>query len=298
MSRFENDKIKTELLAVCVSLGLALLKGATAFWTGALTLFASALDSLLDFLVSSLNLFALVVSQKGPDEDHMFGHEKAEALGGLFQSLMIIASAAYLIYSSYERLHHSFQLQHLNEGMGVILISMVASFYLTYRLRKTSRDTGSMVLKADAIHYSVDLYAYIVLLVTFALIQLSGWLWWDPVVTLPLSLYIAYQGFGVGKEAVDELMDRETSPEALITVKNVVAQHAPEVVGMHNFKSRRAGGKRYMQFHVEMKRNLSFHKVHEITELLVKEIRNLLGNVHVIIHPDPEGHGEDESDLM
>jgi ferrous-iron efflux pump FieF len=298
MPRSEHDKIRTELLAVCVSLGLALLKGATAFWTGALTLFASALDSLLDFLVSSLNLFALVVSQKGPDEDHMFGHEKAEALGGLFQSVMIVASAAYLIYSSFQRLHHPFELKHLNEGMGVILISMAASFYLTYRLRRVSRETGSMVLKADAIHYSVDLYAYLVLLVTFALIQLSGWLGWDPVVTLPLSLYIAYQGFGVGKEAVDELMDRETSPEALVTVKQVISRHCPQVTGMHNFKSRRAGGKRYIQFHVEMKRDLSFHKVHEITEVLVREIRELLGNVHVIIHPDPEGHGEDESDLM
>jgi divalent metal cation (Fe/Co/Zn/Cd) transporter len=113
-----------------------------------------------------------------------------------------------------------------------LLISMAASFYLTYRLRKTSRETGSVVLKADAIHYSIDLYAYVVLLVTFALIQLSGWRLWDPIVTFPLSAYIAYQGFGVGKEAVDELMDRETSPEVLITVKQVVARHAEEVIAV------------------------------------------------------------------
>ncbi len=298
MNFLQNKKLRVALLAVSVSLGLALLKGATAFWTGTLSLFASALDSLLDFIVSSLNLFALMISQKGPDEDHMFGHEKVEALGGLFQSLMIMASAGYLIYSSIERLHHPFELKHLNAGMGIIVISMMASFTLAFRLKKTAQETGSIVLKSDALHYAVDLYAYLAILLAFALIQLSGWSLWDPLVTLPLALYVFYQGLMVGKEAVDELMDREKSPVTFETVKQIIAHHAPTVIGMHNFKSRRAGGKRYIQLHVEIKRDLTFHQVHKITEQLAAEIRQGLGNVHVIIHPDPEGFGEDASDAI
>lgn len=298
MTALKGKQIRVEFLAVGVSLGLALLKGTAAFWTGTLSLLASALDSVLDFIVSSLNLFALVVSQKGPDQDHMFGHEKAEALGGLFQSFMILASGGYLIYSSFKRFYHPFDLRHLPEGMGVLLVSMAASFFITYRLKKTARETGSILLKSDSLHYAVDLYSYGVLLITFILIEFSGWRLWDPIVTIPLALYIGFQGFRVGKEAVDELMDRETSPEILLLVKEMISRHAPEVIGMHNFKSRRAGGKRYIQFHVEVKRTLTFYKVHEITEALAAEIRRVFGNVHVIIHPDPEGSEADESDLM
>jgi len=294
----QHTKIREELLAVLLSLALAIIKGTAAFYTGALTLLASALDSLLDFLVSSLNLFVLVVAHKAPDADHPFGHEKAEALGGLFQSFFILVSAAYLFYSSYERLHHPFELSHLGWGMAVIVLSILVSLVLTLRLKKAAHQTGSIVLKTDSLHYAIDLYSYGAVLIALALIQFSGWPLWDPILTFPLALYIAYQGASLGKEAIDELMDRESSPETLETVQKIVQSYAPQVVGMHNFKTRRAGNRRFIQFHVEIKHNLSFEKVHQITENLVADIRRAVNNAHVIIHPDPEGHGLDESDLM
>ena len=93
-------------------------------------------------------------------------------------------------------------------------------------------------------------------------------------------------------------MDREASPETLEKVCEIVGRHRPEVIGMHNFKTRHAGGKKFVQFHLEMKRHLTFEEVHEITEGIVGEIRAALGKVQVIIHPDPEGTGTDPSDLM
>ncbi len=294
---FREKKQREELIAVLVSLGLALLKGGAAIATGTLSLLASALDSLMDFLVSSVNLFALVVSHKEADADHPFGHEKAEALGGLFQSVILILTSGFLIYSSIQRFHHPFVLDHLDLGMAVIVFSILMSFWISFRLKKTARQTGSMVLKSDAIHYSVDLYSYVAILLAFILIKFTGWKAWDPLMTLPIALYIGVQGLGVGREAVDELMDRETSPEIRHKVHEIISLHKPLVLGMHNFKSRRAAGKRFIQFHLEMKKHLSFEHVHEITEKIAKEIRTEMGNVHVIIHPDPEGHGEDESDL-
>ncbi len=297
MKFLQEKKQREELIAVGVSLGLAVLKGSAALWTGTLSLFASALDSLLDFCVSSVNLFALMVSHKEPDLNHPFGHEKAEALGGLFQSLVLVLTAGFLIYSSLQRLHHPFEISHIKEGMVVILISLVASIWLTLRLKRSARQTGSIVLKSDALHYAVDIYSYGGILIAFFLIQFTGFKFWDPLITLPIALYLAFQGVGVGREAIDELMDKETSPEIRDKVQQILLQHSSTVMGMHNFKSRRAAGKRFIQFHMEMKKHLSFEHVHEITESIVKEIRENLGKVHVIIHPDPEGHGQDESDL-
>ena len=295
--RVRGGKEKEEFLAVVFSLSLTLIKGTAAFWTVSLSLFASALDSLLDFFMSGLNLFTLSVAGKEADEDHTYGHEKAEALAGLFQSVLILFSAAYLVYSSFVRFGRVFEVQHLFVGMGVMGISMIGSLWITYRLRRAAKVTGSVVLKTDALHYAMDLYTQGAVLLAFVLIRLSGWRLLDPLVTLPIALYIAQQAFQVGKEAVDELMDREASPETRQVVQEIVARHAPQVVGMHNFKSRHAAGKHFIQFHVEMKRRLSFDEVHEITERIVEEIRQALGKVQVIVHPDPEGTGTDESDL-
>lgn len=296
---FQGRKEREELLAVFVSLLLAVVKGIFAFWTGALSLFASALDSLFDFFVSSINLVTLIVSQRKPDEDHQFGHEKAEALAALFQGLLIIVSAGYLIYSSFQRFWRPFEIKHVTQGMAIITLSMMASLWLAFRLRRSSRATGSLVLKTDALHYATDLYGQGGILIALALIQWSGWRLWDPLVTLPLSLYIAWQGFFVAKEAIDELMDREKiSPEISQEVRRIISRHKPYVIDLHNFKTRRAGGKRFIQLHIEMKRDLTFEKVHEVTETITHEICRAFGNVSVIIHPDPEGVYEDESDRM
>jgi ferrous-iron efflux pump FieF len=291
-----RDKEREEFLAVGVSFGLMLLKGTVALWTGSLSLLASALDSLLDFLVSGVNLFSLIVSRRKPDWDHAFGHEKAEALAGLLQGFIILLSAGYLIYASFDRLRHPLSLSHLNEGIGVIGLSLAASLWLARRLRQTAMDTGSIVLKADAFHYATDLYSQGGILAALVLIQWSGWQWLDPSITIPISLYIGFQATKIGKEAVDDLMDRETSSQPRMTVQEIVARHRPQVVGMHNFKTRRAGEKRFIQFHVEVKRNLSFERVHEMTEAIAGEVRQAFGNVQVIVHADPEGTGRDESD--
>lgn len=296
--KIRGGKEGEEFLAVVFSLSLALVKGTAAFWTGSLSLFASALDSLLDFFMSGLNLFTLTISGKEADEDHTYGHEKAEALAGLFQSVLILFSAGYLIYSSFVRFGRPFEVQHLFVGMGVMGISMGGSLWITYRLRRGAKVTGSVVLKTDALHYAMDLYTQGAILIAFVLIRLSGWRLLDPLVTLPIALYIAQQAFKVGKEAVDELMDREASPETRQVVQEIVARHAPQVIGMHNFKSRHAAGKKFIQFHLEMKRQLAFEEVHEITEKIVEEIRRVFSKAQITIHPDPEGTGIDQSDLM
>lgn len=296
-SFLKGKKQQEELIAVCVSLGLAILKGFAALWTGSLSLLASAFDSFLDFCISSVNLFALTVSHRPPDSEHAFGHGKAEALGGLFQSFVLILTAGFLVYSSIQRLRQPFELSHLGAGMGVIAFSLLVSLWLGLRLRRSARRTGSIVLKSDAVHYMVDLYSYGAILIAFLLIQFTGLKFWDPLITIPIAFYLALQGSGIGKEAINELMDKEDSPEILERVQEILSRHA-SIRGMHNFKSRRVAGKRFIQFHMEMKRSLSFEQAHEITELIVEEIQDTWEDAQVIIHSDPEGHGQDASDLQ
>ena len=292
-----GEKERVELFAVGLSFILALVKGGTALWTGTLALFASSLDSLFDFFVSGVNLLAIRVAQKGADEDHAYGHEKAEALAALFQSLFILLSVGSLVYSSVSRLKNPPPIRHLTGGMIVLVLSVLSSLIIAYRLKQTALRTGSVILKTDALHYSMDLFTQGAILVVFGLMELTHWRLLDPLITIPIVLYVGWQAIRIGKEAVDELMDRETSPETQSRVLEIVRRFRPEVIGIHNFKSRRAAGKRFIQFHVEMKKDLTFERVHDLTETITAEIRRSFEKAQVIIHPDPEGSGEDESDL-
>ncbi len=290
--------IKAERIACGVSFVLALAKAVFAIWTGALSLFASALDSLMDFFVSGINLFSLKVADRPADADHAFGHGKAEALAALFQSIVIIISAFYLLYSCLARFFGGVTPRHIEGGALILLLSLPVSYYLTRLLRSTAKRTQSVVLQTDALHYAMDLFTNCGILISFIMIRLTGWGWLDPLVTLPIALYIAALSLRLGKRAVDELMDRDISPEIRASVEKILERHAPLVVNMHNFKSRRAGAKRFLQLHLDMKKDLTFLEVHELEEQIAGEIRRELGNVQVMIHADPEGHGLDQTDLM
>ncbi|MBI2981836.1 MAG: cation transporter [Deltaproteobacteria bacterium] len=293
-----DSKVKEELIAISASLLLAVGKGIASLWTGSLALVASMLDSLMDFFISGINLFSLKIADRPADEDHAYGHGKAEAIAGFFQSLVILASVIYLVYAGLLRLRNDTPLEHLGGGGGIILLSMAVGFWLSRRLKRQALLTASVVLKTDSLHYAMDLYAYGGILLSFFLIKLTGWVWLDTVVTFLIALYITVQAFRVGKQAVDELMDKELDPGVRQAVEGIVKRHRPEVLGIHNFKSRHAASKWFLQFHLVLKRDLSFEEVHELEERIAGEIRRELGNVHVTIHADPEGTGLDQTDLM
>ncbi len=293
-----DNKIREEAIACVASLLLAIGKGAAFLWTGALTLLASSLDSLLDFFVSSVNLFSLVVAQRPADADHSYGHGKAEAIAGLFQSLLIFGSAIYLVVASVRRFAHAEPLRHLDGGIVVIFVSMLAGGWLAWRLHRRANMTGSVVLKTDSLHYVTDVYTYGGILVSLVAIRLTGWTVLDPLVTLPIAGAICWQAVRLGKQTIDELMDREVSPELREQIWEIVKRHHPDVIGMHNFKSRQAAAKKFVKFHLDMRRDLTFEEVHELEERIAGEIRRELGNIHVTIHADPEGHGLDQTDLM
>ena len=292
------DKIREEKIACAASLLMAGGKLTAFFWTGSLALAASALDSLMDFFVSGINLFSLRVADRPADADHGYGHGKAEAIAGLFQSLLILGSAGYLLFVSLHKFSGGVSLHHLEGGIGVTVVSFAAGLWITRRLTRAAALTGSVVLQTDSLHYSMDLYTYGGILVSFALIRWTGWGFLDPMMGALIAITIGYLAVKVGRRAVDELMDREISPEVREAIRAIVERYRPDVLGMHNFKSRQAASKKFVQFHLDMRRDLAFVEVHELEERIAGEIRRELGNIHVTIHADPEGHGLDQTDLL
>lgn len=268
----------TASLLVAAKLGVWLL-------TGSVSLLASLVDSLMDVLASAINLVAVRWSLAPPDDEHRFGHGKAESLAGLGQATFIAGSALFLVFHVADRLVNPRPLEHIGIGIGVMVFSMIATALLIGLQRFVIRRTGSVAIRADSLHYVSDLLTNAGILLALGL-ALGGWLWADPVIGLLVAGYVLWSAIKIGVDAVQTLMDREL-PEADQRQILEVATRPPEVTGVHELRTRQAGRVRFIQLHLELPAELPLLETHAIAERVASELRAAFPGADVIIHQDP-----------
>jgi cation diffusion facilitator family transporter len=283
----KNKKLQTAVFPIVVSLFLIIVKILFGFLTNSISIFASAVDSLLDFAASSINYFSINKAEKPADKEHRFGHGKAEGLAGLFQSFVVLSSSLYLIYVSINRLITGTTLQSLNSGILIMAFSAILSFLLAKHLKKVADDTESIALGADSLHYSSDVYTNVGIILGLIIVRLTGFVFIDSLVSLFVAIYIIWAAVCVFKEAVDILMDRELSKETVKEIEEIILKHQPVVKSFHKMRTRRSGSKRFIEFHLVMDHNLSFVDSHNLAEEIIKDIESNVPNSDVTVHVDP-----------
>lgn len=253
--------------------------------TGSVSLLASLVDSVMDSLASLINLFAIRYSLQPADDDHRFGHGKAEPLAGLAQAAFIAGSAVFLIFHAIDRLRYGQQLEQVGIGIGVMVLAILMTLVLLAIQRYVIRKTGSTAIRADSLHYLTDLLTNISIL--FALyLSTRGWTWADPVFAIGVAIYIFYSAFQIGHEAFQQLMDRELPPELLEQIRDT-AMASPEVTGIHEVRTRQSGQTQFVQLHLELEENMSLKQAHAIADEVEANIKVYLPDAEVIIHQDP-----------
>ena len=285
-----NEKQKAIRLSVGVASLLAILKFGTGVLTHSLGILASGVDSLLDVFVSTINFFTLRKAEEPPDADHAYGHGKAESIAGLFQSLFIGVSGVVIIAESIRRLimqnHH---VGHLGMGMGAMLFSMAATSLLIQRLKFVARHNPSIVLDSERLHFASDFYSNLGVIVILFLVRLTHRVVFDLLVSLTIALYIFWQSMHLLRRSIDELMDREISPELHEKIKKIIFGHDPRIVDFHNLRTRRVGNKIFIDFHVVLRGEESFREAHNLTESLISAIAREIPDCDLTVHTDPEG---------
>ena len=275
-------------LSIMAAAFLIVLKSATGYYTGSISVWASLLDSAMDVFASTINLFAVRAAARPPDADHAYGHGKVESLAGLFQALVITASGLFLIYEAIRRIMRPPATSAELLGIGSMLIAMGVSVALVARLRRVARQTDSLVLRADALHYATDVYTNGGALVALLIVWLSGWRLADPIVSIALSLYILYSAFGVGRESIDVLMDKRLPPEVDEQIAEIVGRyHARGVLGFHDLRTRRSGAQKFIDLHLEVERDKSLEEAHALTVQVLRAIEAEIPRARVQIHTDP-----------
>lgn len=283
-------KTSTARLSIYAAAFLILIKTGTGWLTASISVWASLLDSVMDIFSSSLNYVAVRVSARPADEEHHYGHGKIESLAGLFQALVISLSGAFLIWEAVDRLRSPHETHSELIGIASMVVAIVVSAALVFRLRRVGRQTESPALSADALHYATDIYINLGVLGALVISAVTGWQLADPLVSIVIALYILWSAFHVGYESINVLMDRRLPDDVDERVANVVSQYREQgVVGFHDLRTRRSGSQKFVDLHLEVERDKKFEEAHDVTVKVLRAIEAELPRTRVHIHTDPAG---------
>jgi ferrous-iron efflux pump FieF len=257
----------------------------------------SLADTALDLLASLVTLYGVRLAATPADHDHRFGHGKAEALAALFQVMLITASAVGIAWRAILAFNDPQPTTGAEFGIGVSIIAIVATVFLLAYQRKIIRQTGSVAILADNVHYQSDVLLNGSVIVALVLDQYVGWSGADPIFGIVIALWLAWGAFQASSNAIDQLMDKEW-PEDLRSQFLDVAARQPGIRGIHDFRTRRSGSHDFAQFHMEVARDLTVANAHDIVEAVERNLRTAFPKVEVLIHLDPEGHVDTDNPLV
>jgi ferrous-iron efflux pump FieF len=235
-----------------------------------------------------LNLFAIRSSLTPADEDHRWGHGKAEPLAGLAQGAFIAGSATFLVIQAINRFVLPEPLDHPTAGLVVMAVSIVATLALVTYQRHVVAKTGSIAVAADRMHYASDLITNLGVVLAIALTKWFGWKLADPVIALGIAAILIFSAWSVFAQSYNQLMDRELPDADREKIKAVVMRN-PEVRNLHDLRTRAAGVHTFIQFHIELDPTISITRAHEISDAVEKSVCAEFPNSEVIIHQDPAG---------
>lgn len=269
------------------------------FWAGLLTLtkfifgiiswsmvlIASAIDSLLDFIVSIFNLFALKKAEKPADEDHNYGHGKIEALAALFEGLLIGISWGYIIFSSVEKLIFWVQIEYLGYGILAMGISLFITWIIVFILQETTKSTKSLIVKSDLMHYKMDFLSNAGVILALVVVKFTDLTWIDPLIAIGIAIYILRWCGGIIKDGIDLLMDKSLGKDEEIW--ELILAH-PAVSSFHKLKTHQSGGKVFISFHMVFKdENIRLKDAHIVSREIEMKLKKHFKRASVLIRLDP-----------
>ncbi|AOM41718.1 CDF family cation-efflux transporter FieF [Xenorhabdus hominickii] len=278
--------VSSAALAATVMASVLLAVKIFAWWfTGSVSLLAALVDSLVDLAASLTNFFVVRYSLQPADEEHTFGHGKAESLAALAQSMFISGSAIFLFLTGFQNLFAPKPLEHAVIGIWVIIIAIISTLCLVTFQRWVIKKTQSQAIRADMLHYKSDLLMNGAILVAL-LLSLYGFKRADALFALGIGVYILYSALRMGYDAVQSLLDRALPDDERQEIIDII-QNYPDIVGGHDLRTRQSGPTRFIQFHLEIDDNLPLVKAHALAEGIENKLRDRFPGADIIIHQDP-----------
>jgi ferrous-iron efflux pump FieF len=283
--------------SIAMALFLAGLKGWAVWRTGSTAMLGSLADSALDLVASLAALAGVWVAAHPADEDHRFGHGKAEALAAMFQVILIVLSAGAIAFRAMIRLMEGGRVEAAGDGMLVSGIAIAATFVLLAWQRHVIRRTGSLAIRTDNLHYKSDVALNLAVIAALAADQYLGFGRADPLFGLGIAGWLLWGAWRASREAIDNLMDREWPEEKRLRFIERAARH-PALSKLHDLRTRTSGNRDFVQFHVDLPPAMTVAEAHAVLERVEKDLCGAFPGMELLIHIDPEGHVDEPGNKL
>ena len=282
-----STKTGAARLSLIVVTGLIALKVVVAVITGSISILAQTVDSFLDFFAIAITFFAIGMAAKPADKEHPFGHGKVENIAAVVQAVLIFSAGGLIIYSAVRRIILGTTITLSEAGIGVMLVSIIASVFLSRHLLKVSRATDSPALEANARNIAADVYSSAGVLVGLVAIRLTGLNILDSIIALAVALFILKTAYDVIRKSFEGLVDVKLPEVEENIIRQCIATHESEIVSFHKLRTRKVGNQRHVDLHLVMPESVSVGEAHRLCDCLEQEIEAGLKRTNVTIHVEP-----------
>lgn len=271
-------------LSIAAALATIALK--TTAWriTGSVGLLSDAAESFVNLIGAIMALAMLTIAARPADEDHSYGHGKAEYFSSGLEGGLILIAALSIGATALPRLLHPHALEQVSTGLIVSAAAAVINLVVALVLLRVGRRRQSVTLEANAHHLLTDVWTSVGVIVGVAAIRFTGWNWLDPVVALIVAANIIFTGVQIVRRSVLGLMDTAVSAEDLKTIQRVLVRHTQERVQFHALRTRQSGARRFIEMHVLVPGEWTVQHGHDLLEQIENDLRNAVPNSTVLTH--------------
>ena len=264
------------------------LKLGAYYLTGSVGLFSDAAESVVNLVAAVAALWALTLAVRPPDEEHAFGHNKAEYFSSGLESALIIIAAAWIGVTAWGRLMDPQPLENVGLGLSITLCAAALNGVVALVLLRAGRRLRSITLRADAQHLLTDVWTSVGVVLGVVMVQLTGWLVLDPLIGLVVAANIVWTGFRLLRDTAQGLLDRALPPEEQELISGVLSRYENQGIRFHALRTRAAGQRRFVSMHVLVPGRWTVKRGHDLSEKIEGELANALqGNTTFFIHIEP-----------
>jgi cation diffusion facilitator family transporter len=269
------------IAAAVVTIGL---KSCAYLLTGSVGLLSDALESLVNLVGAIMALTMLTIAARPADEDHPYGHSKAEYFSSGVEGSLIMVAAIGIAVAAVDRLLHPKALEQIGMGLGISVAASLVNLGVALVLLRASKHYDSITLRANAHHLLTDVWTSAGVVVGVGAVALTGWGWLDPGVALLVAANIVWTGVRIVRDSVLGLMDSAMVPGERAAVQAALEPHLRDGVQSHALLTRQAGSQRFVSLHVLVPGAWTVQQGHDLVERIEADIRGVVRNVTVLTH--------------
>ena len=259
-----------------------------AYWiTGSVGLLSDALESVVNLVSACVMLIALTIAARPADDDHPYGHDKAEYFSSGVEGGLILIAAVGIAWAAIDRLLHPRELEQMGLGLAVALVASAVNFVVARILLAAGRQHDSITLEADAKHLMTDVWTSIGVLVGVGAVAVTGWGWLDPAVALAVAANIVWTGLDLLRRSVTGLMDTALPAAEQDAIRGILDEYRAGGIEYHALRTRRSGARRFVSMHVLVPGAWTVRRGHDLAESIEDKVRERLANTTLTIHLEP-----------